>query len=93
MTDFMFVAALYYACDQAALEARLSASDIIRCSLVYETVKVQFLSEEEQKSLATLDIRDRTAVMQTAYRRFRAWEEDNPDLVESLRTRGLPAAY
>ena len=91
MTDFMFVAALYYACDQAALEARLSASDIIRCSQVYETVKVQFLSDEEQKALSTLDIRDRNARMQVAYRRFKAWEEEHPELVQSLKTAGIPA--
>ncbi|MCV2873437.1 hypothetical protein OEZ71_14145 [Defluviimonas sp. WL0050] len=93
MTDFIFVAALYYACDQAAIQNRLSARDILRCSRVYETVKVHFLSDEERQALPTLAPRDHALTMQTAYLRFKDWEKDNPDLVASLKAEAFAAVY
>lgn len=93
MTDFMLVAALYYACDQAANEARLSASDIIRCSVAYEALKVHFLSEEERLTLSGLGGRDHAVTMQVAYRRFKAWEEEHPHLVDALKAGETPAVY
>ncbi len=85
MSDFFGVLAFYYACDQAAISGRLAAADIARCAVTYETVKIRFLNAKELAEFGIARGGRRAELDQTAYHRFKLWEEDNADLVRALR--------
>lgn len=93
MSDFLVVLAFYYACDAAAIDGRLQASEIVRCSLAYESAKTHFLSAEERATLGQVRGRARADLMREAHLRFAAWEDDHEHLVRDLRKGKVPAIY
>ena len=85
MSDFLLVLAFYYACDQAAMTQRLADDEVRRCSIAYEVTKAHFLTEDEQAELLEARGKARAALSLKGYRRFKAWEQEHPDLVRALK--------
>ena len=88
MNDLIGLLSVYYACDAAAIQSQLSLSDAMRCSITYQAVKVSFLTPTEREELSGAEPSRRAALMQVAYLRFKAWEEENPEQVDALRPLG-----
>jgi hypothetical protein len=85
MSVLQALLASYYLCDAAASQGVLDRTAIVHCIGVYQSVKAQFLSEEELADLRADPLRFGGAQGQVAYRRFSAWEIENPKLVARLR--------
>lgn len=83
----MFQALLtgYYLCNAAAAVTLLDYTTVAHCVLTYHSVKAHFLTEEELAALDADPLGFGGAHGQTAYLRFRAWEEENPELVADLK--------
>jgi hypothetical protein len=75
----------YYLCDAAASHGALDTTAILHCIGVYQSVKAQFLTEEELAALGADPLGFGGEQGQVAYRRFSAWETANPTIVARLR--------
>jgi hypothetical protein len=84
MQYFMTALVTYLACDGAATQRMLSQDEALHCARSYETVKVSFLSETEQRELSE-GLAERSAVLLKGYWRFRDWMARHPDKVRRLR--------
>lgn len=72
MTSLLSLIALYYTCDAMAAERLLSPSEAAQCSAIYRNVKLAFVDGDTDR-------------MGDGYSAFKAWERDNPALVQALR--------
>jgi hypothetical protein len=83
----MFQALLtgYYLCDAAAAVTLLDYATVARCIVTYQSVKAQFLSEEELAALNADPLRFGGEHGRVAYLRFTEWEEQNADLVAEMK--------
>lgn len=85
MTDILALLAAYYACDAVTTSRMLTVHEAQICAAAYDSVKVQFLTEEEAQALMGLGYADRARALLTGYHRFKAWEGQNPEQVTALR--------
>ncbi len=76
MSELFRVLVLYYACDIAAETQFPSPEEWARCMGHYHAVKAHFARDL-----------DGPEAQMVGYRRWKAWEADNPHLVETLRER------
>lgn len=74
----------HYLCNEVIERGvNLSQSQLYSCSQHYLTLKASFLTVTEQE-WANADDNARVEMLNQAYLNFKAWEEANPVLVESL---------
>lgn len=85
MPEFLTILALYYACDQAAMQTVLSPGQAAQCVDTYSQVKAHFLTQDELDALAGQAPQDRIVALRQGYPRFKAWEIANPDTVRDAR--------
>jgi len=85
MHNLIALLSVYYTCDAAAALNQLSVDDAVRCSLVYESVKLRFLSEAELTEVSGATTTDRAAALRRGYLRFKSWEAANADLIHTIR--------
>lgn len=90
MGEFLTVLALYYMCDATAAMRPMSMQEVATCAESYDTVKVYFVSDFDLAPQGTLARFDQ---MSEAYIAFKAWEEQNADLVEDLRADAWAEAH
>lgn len=90
-TAILALLAAYYACDVAATEGLSDLEHAGRCSAVYQEVKSGFLDPEERLALERTGA-DRGAAEIMGFHRFKAWEDENRELVERLRSGALTAS-
>ena len=81
MSPFIALLNLYYLCDQSAALRPLPPSEAQQCAAHYEQVKRSFLDEAP----AAPGSAERAEQNLRAYRSFKSWEAENPDLVQTLR--------
>ena len=83
----MFQALLtaYYLCDAAAAVTLLDYATVARCVVTYQSVKAEFLSEEELAALDADPLWFGGEYGSIAYRRFTAWEKENAELVAEMK--------
>lgn len=82
MPPFLALLSAYYLCDAAAALHPIPPATAQACAAHYEAVKATFLEEGETGPAARTE----------AYRRFKAWEAANADLVDHLRDEAREAA-
>lgn len=81
MTELIALLTIYYHCTALAEAGLLDQSDRFDCNETYQEVKAEFLDDALRQPGAVVTSADNAA----AYVRFKAWERDNPDLVQSLK--------
>jgi hypothetical protein len=83
----MFQALLtgYYLCDAAGAATLLDYATVARCIVTYQSVKAQFLDEEELAALTQDPLGFGGEYGRIAYLRFTEWEEENRELVAELK--------
>ena len=83
----MFQALLtgYYLCDAAAAVTLLDYATVARCIVTYQSVKAEFLSEEELAALEADPLGFGGEHGRIAYLRFTEWEQDNAELVAGMK--------
>lgn len=85
MTHFMILLSLYYHCDVAAENARLTLQQTMACNGVYETIKMAFLTEDDRIIAAELAPGERALILMNGALNFDIWQQQNSDLVAKLR--------
>ena len=85
MTQLIALLRVYYQCSAMAEAGLLDRSERFACSETYQEVKAQFLDPDQRMPGAVITSQDNSE----AYRRFKAWEAANEDLILSLK-RGEP---
>lgn len=82
MSEFLAILALYYICDSVASVRPMSGEELLHCTKAYETVKTYFVPDFDLAPPGSLA---RFEQMRHGYLGFKAWEADNPVLVETMR--------
>lgn len=86
MQTFLQLLSIYYMCDVAAALRPLDFEEVVGCTATYELVKQHFAPEFD---LAPHGTPERVAQNRAAYLGFRAWQDENADLVADLRQDAL----
>ena len=84
MQPFVTLLAAYYVCEALAFEDGLNDGNAWRCVSAYETLMLAYLTEEERGAVADMTMRG-SGIAHAGYLRFRAWEAENAELVESFK--------
>lgn len=87
MTELLALLGAFYACDLAITEAGRAPMGAEICMETAEELSLSFLSEAERAAHAEAGPLIALDLYVQGYTRFRAWEEENPELVRDLRRR------
>lgn len=81
--ELVTLLAIYYACSQEAEHGRLTQEERFACNVTYQQAKRLFLDEAERAPGTQIT----PAQNVKAYRRFKAWEQENAEIVHMLKSR------
>ena len=84
MTELLALLSFYYACSGPAITGELTQGERFACNRAYQAAKVLFLDPADRPGLNEEFTRAQNI---EAYRRFKAWERANPDLVQEMKAR------
>lgn len=85
MPDVIILVGALYACNVMAEQAPLAPDQALICERTHNAVKEAFLTPEERASLETLPTAEHYRISLEGYRRFKTWEQNNPELIEHIR--------
>jgi hypothetical protein len=83
MMELVTLLAVYYTCAEEAAHGRLTQTQRFACNETYQQAKNIFLDAEYRIPGTYIP----PAANVAAYRRFKAWEAENADLVADLKGR------
>lgn len=81
MAEIVALLSIYYSCASLAEHGLLTQEERFACNATYQEAKVLFLAEDAPALGTTLSPEQNTL----AFRRFKAWEAANEDLVRQLK--------
>lgn len=85
MNEFIAALGVVYACNLLSEQGPVSADLAFQCVRAHEAVKLRFLTAEEVAQLSRLSLREQNVIKLRGYRRYKAWEDDNPDIIRRIR--------
>ena len=86
MTELLSLLAVYYHCSEEAAHWRLTQLERFLCNQTYQQAKLLFLDEDARAPGAQITPEQNVE----AYLRFKAWEQENADLVADMKSRKPP---
>ena len=83
---------LYLECSEAAQRRALGFEEAAACSLAFLRIKLSFVPEVGLDRFQSLPPQEKAAINLVGYRRFKAWFDENPALIEAIRSARPPAS-
>ncbi|MCY4335937.1 MAG: hypothetical protein OXC60_14865 [Litoreibacter sp.] len=83
MMELLTLLAIYYQCGEEAIHGRLTQAQRFACNESYQQAKALFLDEAARAPGARIT----PAQNAQAYLRFKMWERENAEIVQSLKQR------
>lgn len=85
MMELMTLLTFYYGCATLAEDGLLTQEERFACNGSYQQIKRLFLEDDLPDPLAKTLTREQNTL---GYLRFKAWEQENPELVADLKSYG-----
>ncbi len=84
MPDVITLLSIYYICAAEAALGNLTQDERFACNATYQAAKRTFLSAEERNVVSSRLTPSENVL---AYQRFKAWEQENAELVARLKSK------